>query len=45
MKIAIPSSSASQLTAARFETKSPTASKNEEKELPIDARGTPSQTR
>jgi hypothetical protein len=39
--MSMPASSASQLTAARFETKSPTASKKEEKELPIDARGTP----
>ena len=41
MNSAIPSSSASQLTAARFAAKSPTASKKEEKESPIDARGTP----
>src|SRR5829696_4524023 len=32
--------SAPQLTAARFEKKSPTASKKESKESPIDARGT-----
>jgi len=40
MKAVMPSSSASQLTAARFAAKSPTASKKEEKESPIDARGT-----
>src|SRR5215210_5698563 len=32
--------SAPQLTAARFDAKSPTASKNEEKESPSDASGT-----
>src|SRR5215218_5400714 len=38
----MPSRRAPHLTAARFDAKSPTASKKEEKEEPIDARGTAS---